>query len=489
MGAGSPFMNRYRPGLTIGKWAILLTILLAQLACGNGDDGSGALPVLRHPIAKAADGVVNQLNARSDEDSALIETFRRTATPTLASHEVRQACGALGRALATADPETVADFVLETRENLYSEFFAPFTNDALDTLANSLRVPADIPELAVLRIEYILREAQGAYSGTLLAATAQVSFLDAMAPRPMPVDWLRPAEGAPPEIYTGAAAALRSPGCVEGGARPDLALEVYREALARWPADPVFVSGMISLLLESEERAPDRVMRYLAEASERDPENAAWLYLTAARHFRAGRDALALAALSSAARRPHLSLYGVERAKRTSSYLIALGYSPIRARVVAGRLTGNAAVLDLKLAGNKALLRSYEYDDLESCRVLLEVPLVIDRQLGDRPRLLITEQVLLSLKSSGLPRLADLANGERSGPYADAAEAARRRLAAIESGERLCGGLEAWGRMVSLIGDEAFVRFLDDVLSGGEARFLEACAGKKQLEDCLKLLP
>jgi hypothetical protein len=482
-------MNRNTPGLNIPGWGVLLVMLLLPSACGFGDDGEAALPAVRHPIATAADQVAKHLNSLSGEDSVLIGTFRKTATPELDSYEVRQVCGALGRALATADAETVADFVLDTHEHLYAEFFAAFDADALTVLANSLRVPADVPELTVLSIEFILREAQGAYSGTLHAAAREVPFLDAVAPRPMPVEWLKPGEDAPREVYTGAAAALRSPACVEGGARSDLALEVYRRALLKWPGDPVFISGMASLLIENEGRSPRKVMEFLAKASEWDSENAAWLYLTAARHFRTGMDAKALAALSSAAERPHLSFYGVDRAQRTSAFLTALGYSPVRARVVACRLTSNAAVFDLKLAGSKALLRTYEYEELESCRVLLELPLVIKRQLGDRPRLLITEQILLSLLASGLPRLADLVNGERSGPHADAAVVAEGRLTAIENGEKLCGGLTAWGQILTQVGDEAFVRFLDLVLSGGEARYLEDCAGEIQLDGCLKRLP
>lgn len=489
MRAGLRFMNKTTPDLNIpGLWVLLLVLLL-PLACGFGDDGEAGVPAVRHPIATAADQVAKHLNALSAEDSALIATFRRTATPEHDSYQVRQVCGALGRALATVDLETVADFVLDTHEHLYAEFFAAFDARALTALANSLRIPADVPELTVLEIEFILREAQGAYSGTLLAAAKEVPFLDAAAPRPMPVERLTPGEDAPPEVFTGAAVALRSSACVEGGARTDLAFETYRRALEKWPGDPVLISGMASLLIENEGRSPRQVMEFLAKASEWDPENAAWPYLTAARHFRSGMDAKALAALSSAAKRPHLSFYGVTRAKRTSAFLTALGYSPIRARVVACRLTSNAAALDVKLAGSKALLRSYEYEDLESCRLLLELPLVIKRQLGDQPRLLITEQIFLSLLSSGLPRLADLTNGERTGPHADAAVVAERRLTAIEHGESLCGGLEAWGQILARVGDEAFVRFLDDVISGGEARFLEACAAESRLGDCLKRLP
>jgi hypothetical protein len=145
-------------------------------------------------------------------------------------------------------------------------------------------------------------------------------------------------------------------------------------------------------------------------------------------------------------------------------------------------------VLDLKLAGSKALLRSYEYEDLESCRVLLELPVVIERQFGESPRLLITEQVLLFLRSSGLPRLADLSSGERSGAYADAAVAAENRLLAIEAGEQLGGGRRAWGQILARIGEAGFLRLLELVLSGGEARFLASCAGADGLEECLTRL-
>ena len=92
---------------------------------------------------------------------------------------------------------------------------------------------------------------------------------------------------------------------------------------------------------------------------------------------------------------------------------------------------------------------------------LLELPLVIKRQLGDCPRLLITEQILLSLLSSGLPRLAYLGNAPASENHQEAAADADRRLTAIESGERLCGGMMAWGKIVSHTGDQAFLRFLD----------------------------
>ncbi len=469
--------------------AAMILLLLIPLACGEGDGGREATAFQRHPLAEAVDGITTHLSALSADDAALIENFRKTATPSMASWDVRQVCAAVGRGLSTADSEVVADFVVKTREHLYADFFAAFDTGALERLAGSFRVTAEVPELTVLRIEVIVRRAQGAYSGTLGPAAAELPFADAMAPRPMPVEWLLPAEDAPAEVYSGAAAVLRNPFCVQGGARPDLAFKIYRQALDKWPEDPVFVAGMASLLIENEEQSPARVLEFLDEAHRRDPDNAAWLYLKAARCFRTGQDAAAFQALSSAEGRPHLSLHGVERANRIVRFLVALGYSPIRSRVVGCRLTSSAAGLDLKLVGSKALLRSYEYDDLESCRVLLELPLIIDRQLGDRPRMLITEQIRLSLLSSGLPRLADLSAGGPSAPDANVAPEAKRRLAAIERGERLCGGLEAWGRILSHTGEERFLRYLDDVLSGGEARFLEACAAKDRFEDCLSLLP
>ena len=102
----------------------------------------------------------------------------------MSSWDVRQACAAFGRGLSTADPEVVAKFVIETREHLYAEFFAAFDTGALERLAGSFRVTAEVPELTVLRIEYIVRRAQGAYSGTLGSAAAEVPFADVMVALP-----------------------------------------------------------------------------------------------------------------------------------------------------------------------------------------------------------------------------------------------------------------------------------------------------------------
>ena len=51
------------------------------------------------------------------------------------------------------------------------------------------------------------------------------------------------------------------------------------------------------------------------------------------------------------------------------------------------------------------------------------------------------------------------------------------RLESLEEGERLCGGLKGWGRILSKVGEKRFLSYLDEVISGGEARFLESCTG------------
>jgi hypothetical protein len=474
-----------------------MTLLLAAfvalfVSCKPGSDEGSARPAVRHPLAIFADRATAQFTDAPDADVAIVSGFCETASPLAGPEQVSEACGALGRCLVNAEPDVVARFVIEARGSLTSNFFHAFGPDALCALADSLSGVGDMSEAELLAIECILRQAQGAYSGNLAAACRDIPFADTVVPRPVPLEWLMPAEDAPREVYSGAASVLRSRACVKGGARPDLALRVYQRALDRWPEDPTFVAGMASLLVEMEERGPEQLMTFLDEATVRDPENAAWLYLKAARHFRAGLDDEGLLALSMASQKPKLTFHGPERARRTAAFLESLGYTPIRARLVAYRLTSTAPILDLKLVGSKALLRSYEYEDEGSLRLVLELPSRIDHQLDGVPRMLMTEQIRLTLLSSGLPRLADFdraTDRDRAKQYQEHAERASEELARIEKGEALCGGMEAWGAILARVGDERFLRFLSAVLAGGEAEFLTSCSEKKRLEECLESLP
>jgi hypothetical protein len=282
---------------------------------------------------------------------------------------------------------------------------------------------------------------------------------------------------------------------LDGGARPEIAVEVLQSGLERFPGDPVLLAGLVSVCAVQEDRHPGQLAGALREAEESDPENAAWTYLRAMRAFRDGKDEEGLKALRAATERPRVSFHTFLRAQNVFSRLRELGYGELRARVCCLRVLSEPLYFDLKLLANYAIKRSHEYlitrppEDLD---VVLHLPHVLDRQLSAAPHPNLGQKIRWTILLNGLTRLADYhdrrdPNREQSTALRARAAEVEAKLEAIEAGAEVCGGREAWSTLYRLLGEERFARYVDGVLFGNEAEFLTRCAGRARLEECLEL--
>jgi hypothetical protein len=302
-----------------------------------------------------------------------------------------------------------------------------------------------------------------------------------------------PADDDPKEIWTGCAELLRLKGFVAEGPRVDLAVMTYRKAIAKWPRDPVLISGLVTIYVEYEDRYPDELGQAVDGASMMDPANAAYAYLVAARCFRVGADDEALKILRSVKNRKHCTFHAIERAKRVVATLEKVGYGKLRARLTAYRSMSLAPYFDIKDLANRAILRSQEYEAekrTDALTTVLEFPGVLSRQIASGPRVHHVERIRAKILAVGLSRHAswlgkrDFKAGERLREQAVEAEV---RFNALTRGEDLAAGRNAWAALYDMMGEEEFLRYADQVLFGNEAEFLIKCADKKGIEETVDL--
>jgi hypothetical protein len=410
-----------------------------------------------------------------------VDSFCRFSSPAASPYEVRRLCGLVGRAIRGADPERIADFVIAASDHLYDDFFRTFEERALDGLSAACAARVHLPELGRCRLVAIVGRYHGVFEGTLTQALERVPFADVIAPIPVPALTLVPIVGAGPDEVTGAAEVLRLGIFLEEGERPDLAEETYRRALVQWPGDAVLYAGLASLYVEREERRSEELRALLRRASEADPENAAWHYLRAGRHFAAGRDEEGLAALRAGAACPRLSFHVLDRARRTAAYLESRGFGPIQARLLGARSVSTALFYELKLLADQTMRRSIEYgeESPEALDLVLAYPETLDRQLGTEACPAALQHLRWGILAIGLRRRAETcAHADPEGSrlrlerVADLAD----RIAAADRGEKMCGGADAWAVLCRRLGEQRFLRWIDEVLYEDEAAFFLRCA-------------
>jgi tetratricopeptide (TPR) repeat protein len=457
----------------------------------GGADPSG--PAVLHPLAAPMAGVRDQVKGLNEEELASIDAFLTRSDPSLAFFQVRRVCGILGKGLENADPVAVGDFVLEAAPHLYDDFFRAFSDEKLEKIAAALPGRSDGGEVELLMIEAVIRLGRGAFNGTLKQALKDVPFEEAVAPRKLPLRAVMPPEDGNLEAYTAAAEIMRLDTFLEEGARPELAIRTYREALRRWPGDAALVAGLASLYLENASKFGDELDEFLVKAPELDPRNALYGYLRAARLFRVGRDDEAFEVLGAALEGEQLRFHSLTRAERTSKFLRKRGYGPIRSRLAGHRAASLASYFELKDLANRALQRSHEYEnagDEERVEMLVGLPIALDRQLEGGSHMLMVQVIRFTILSAGLRRVSELAETKApktSLKLLERATKAEQRLRTIEQGRERCGGNESLGLLYRSLGEKGFLTYLDSVLYGNEAAFLEECSTCTSIDEVLPL--
>jgi hypothetical protein len=469
--------------------ALVLATLLLGCEKGDAEPSSATL----HPLAASMSKVRARLSGLTEEEAESIDSFLTHSDPGTAVFQVRRICGFVGKGMKSVDPAVVGDFVLSSSDNLYDDYFRAFDDEQLLRIAGALRGRPETEEIEQLMIEAVIRIGRGAFNGTLKEALRDVPFEDAVAPRRLPLRRVLPAEEADLETFTGAAEILRLDAFIEEGAQPDIAVQTYRQALLRWPEDPALVAGLASVYVENSSRFREELREFLSKAGTHDRGNAIYDYLRAGQLFRVGKDDEALVALRAALQGDHVSFHGLERAKRTAAFLRKKGYGPIRARLAGYRATSLAACFELKDLANRAIQRSREYENAGQTKrveTVVEVPLVLDRQFGSGSHMLLVQVVRATILSSGLRRIAESMRAKDptgAGRLRELAETAEQRLRAIDKGRKMRGGGESLGQLYRLLGEKRFLNYVEGVLYGNEALFLERCADCESMKQVVTL--
>jgi hypothetical protein len=149
---------------------------------------------------------------------------------------------------------------------------------------------------------------------------------------------------------------------------------------------------------------------------------------------------------------------------------------------------------DLKDLTNRVVKRSFEYeaaDDAESLEAVVDVPVVVARQMGATPRMLFTEIVRCRILVMGLNRKAALLSGDGAALTTELKKestAMADRIERIERAAEFCSGQDAWARLHDILGEERFFEYVENIIYGDEASFLARCGDVSCVADAVSLL-
>jgi hypothetical protein len=461
---------------------VLLSVLLA--ACGPQDDTSQrrarSFPFLR--------GLEGRIQAERGGEATWAREYLAGGVTLSEEVSERRLFAFLGKMMHDDPPEDLARFVVAARRHLYEEFFHQLSDGERLALAEALREHCADEAVMAEKYAAVLGARSGVFPATLELMVRSLPLADIAKPSPMSairiVTIAR--NSGEPEILVGAAEILANGTWVAVKDEPrdhrvavEAARALVQDAVRLRPDDPAvrMSHALLGLRAEVTRAELERICR---DGLRVEKDNAAYDYLIALTLSNAGRDDDAARVVRQGLGKPYATFHDVERARAVAAFLEQAGLGPVGSRLAAY----NTALVDgpSDLVNLAQFLRESR-ETMRGPNALVSVfPRRLSAQMEDRPRLLSTELIRLILLEGtwSLPG--------SQGLDADEAERVHAERRALEAGMELASGPEAWDDLFTQLGEEGFLRYVDDVLYGGEPAFLKLCAEKESLAECAKLL-